>query len=209
MTSPTGFRDRLLSDLVSLIPLMPADQAHATGSAPQLAARRRNPWPRRLALTGAVAAAVVGGVLVVPVSDGDNAPVASAAWSVDQLPDGHVRVTIRQLSDPAGLERRLRAAGVPSVIRAATPSCARWKDDPPGIQNNAARLWNTHGVLLEIDPRTIRPGTFFAMLITRSPDSLMLETMIADSDHPSCSPVPIVIYPKAGGSQPPPAPPSH
>ena len=39
-----------------------------------------------------------------------------AAWTVVRHGDGTVTVTIRQLRDPAGLQRRLRADGVPASV---------------------------------------------------------------------------------------------
>jgi hypothetical protein len=39
-----------------------------------------------------------------------------AAWTVVRHGDGTVTVTIRQLRDPAGLQRRLRADGIPASV---------------------------------------------------------------------------------------------
>jgi len=39
-----------------------------------------------------------------------------AAWTVVKHGDGTVTVTIRQLRDPAGLQRRLRADGIPASV---------------------------------------------------------------------------------------------
>lgn len=57
----------------------------------------------------AAAAAVAAPVLV-------GQPGSSAAWAVEARSDGSVEVTIRQLRDPAGLERRLAAAGIPAYV---------------------------------------------------------------------------------------------
>ena len=40
----------------------------------------------------------------------------SSAYAVESQPDGAVTVSIRSLSDAAGLQRKLRAAGVPAVV---------------------------------------------------------------------------------------------
>ena len=40
-----------------------------------------------------------------------------AAWTVSKQPTGEVTVTIRELKDPAGLQRELRADGVPASVR--------------------------------------------------------------------------------------------
>ena len=39
-----------------------------------------------------------------------------AAWTVDRQADGSIKVTIRELRDPAGLQQRLRADGVPASV---------------------------------------------------------------------------------------------
>ena len=42
--------------------------------------------------------------------------VRLAAWSVVRQPGGNLAVTIRELYDPAGLRRQLRADGVPAAV---------------------------------------------------------------------------------------------
>jgi hypothetical protein len=42
--------------------------------------------------------------------------VRLAAWSVVKQPGGDVTVTIRELYDPGGLQRELRADGVPAAV---------------------------------------------------------------------------------------------
>src|SRR5262249_13026274 len=44
------------------------------------------------------------------------APVTLAAWTVARHPGGIINVTIRELRDPAGLQRTLRADGVPANV---------------------------------------------------------------------------------------------
>jgi hypothetical protein len=44
-------------------------------------------------------------------------PARLAAWTVTTEPGGKLTVTIRELRDPAGLQRRLRADGVPATVR--------------------------------------------------------------------------------------------
>lgn len=83
-------------------------------------ARRRG---SRVALLAAAAVAAI--VVLVPFnhSSGDRPGVRLAAWTVVRRPDGLVDVTIRQLRDPAGLQRKLRADGVPaSVIFNSSPT---------------------------------------------------------------------------------------
>jgi hypothetical protein len=93
-------------------------------------ARRRLP-----VLTGALAA-VAGAALAVttllpgghqPASHPSSQPTAQlAAWTVTRQPDGTIRVTIRELRDPAELQHQLRADGVPASVTLAgqeNPAC--------------------------------------------------------------------------------------
>jgi hypothetical protein len=99
--TPTTFEDRLLDELRTVVAARPAPEA--VSAAP----------PRRLRLalaTGAVAATAVG---VVVISGGDS---AAPAYAVEQQPDGSVTVEIRSLRDAAGLQEKLRAAGIPAVV---------------------------------------------------------------------------------------------
>jgi hypothetical protein len=91
----------------------PVDQIISRGRA--VRARRRGP-----AVAGALgaAAAVAFAVSVaLPASHPASEPRAQlAAWTVARQADGSIRVTIRELHDPAGLQRRLRADGVPASV---------------------------------------------------------------------------------------------
>lgn len=92
-------------------------QPAAAGRAPQ---RRRYALP---VLIGAAAAAVAAAVALalVPGSPaghrGGQGGVTLAAWSVVKERHGLIKVTIRQLRDPAGLQQTLRADGVAANVR--------------------------------------------------------------------------------------------
>jgi hypothetical protein len=81
-----------------------------------LRARRR--IPGLVAALALVAGAVVAVTTLLPAShQASNQPrVQLAAWTVVKQADGTVSVTIRELRDPAGLQRRLRADGVPASV---------------------------------------------------------------------------------------------
>jgi len=66
-----------------------------------------------------VAAAVALALLPGPRPGhrGGQSGVKLAAWSVIKERHGLVKVTIRELRDPAGLQETLRAAGVPANVR--------------------------------------------------------------------------------------------
>jgi hypothetical protein len=92
---------------------------------------------RRLRAAAAVLATAT--VLVVAVMALANpaptrsSPVRLTAWTVVSRPDGVVAVTIRELRDPAGLARRLRADGIPASITYH------------GYPNTACRLYPADG----------------------------------------------------------------
>jgi hypothetical protein len=74
--------------------------------------RRRRRLPvMAAAVAGCIALAVAG---ILP---GTGPRAELAAWTVTRKPTGIVAVSIRQLSDPAGLQRTLRKDGVPAMVR--------------------------------------------------------------------------------------------
>jgi hypothetical protein len=65
---------------------------------------------------------------------GHQPAVRLAAWTVRTLADGHISVTIRELRDPAGLQRRLRADGVPAsvtFVQQQDPACRPYPGGSP------------------------------------------------------------------------------
>jgi hypothetical protein len=116
----TAVRDRL-----SEMPLASPPDVDA------IMARGRARRNRRLipGVTGTLAAAAVAAFAVsslAPASDeashqGSRQPtVQLAAWTVTELAGGNISVTVRQLKDPAGLQRTLRADGVPASVTFAS-----------------------------------------------------------------------------------------
>lgn len=78
-------------------------------------------WLRAgLAATAVTVAAGVALAVIALLPAGHQAtprPGAQlAAWTVVKRDDGTISVTIRQLRDPAGLQRRLRADGIPASV---------------------------------------------------------------------------------------------
>jgi hypothetical protein len=81
--------------------------------------RRRR---QRYGLAVAAAVVAVTALTLMPGSGSHGGgtgttPVRLAAWTVSARPGGRVRVTIRDLRNPAGLQRQLRADGVPATVR--------------------------------------------------------------------------------------------
>jgi hypothetical protein len=122
-----------VSSSLSCIPMArPAQLGLEAVTARGRARQRRR---RTSGLTAALAVVLAAGVattMLLPVghpsSSAGSSPSASArlaAWTVATRADGDIRITIRELRDPAGLQRTLRADGVPaSVTFLGHPSAA-------------------------------------------------------------------------------------
>ena len=98
-----NFEERLLHELRSLVMAPPADRGHP-----------RALWGRqRVALAGGLVAvlavAVVAGAFVLSAG-------TQAAYAVTRNADGTLTVEIDSLSDAAGLQAELQAAGVNAVV---------------------------------------------------------------------------------------------
>lgn len=87
---------------------------------------RRLQVRRRFARIGSGVAVAAAAAIAVPLLSGSAATgpgtaagngVRLAAWTVSLKPDGLVIVQVNQLKDPAGLQRALRAQGVPAAVR--------------------------------------------------------------------------------------------
>lgn len=104
--------------------------------------RRSTTWQSLagLSVAGVVTAgAVAAGAALVPGATGATgsgpahhpgsgrlAYARQTAWTVSKLADGNISVTINQFKDPAGLQRTLRADGVPASVTFASqqnPAC--------------------------------------------------------------------------------------
>jgi len=85
------------------------------------------------AVAGAATAVAVGVALALPASHPPTRPGAQlAAWTVVRQGGGGVRVTINELRDPAGLQARLRADGVPVSVTFSghpNPACSGYSGE--------------------------------------------------------------------------------
>lgn len=113
VTTSNTFEDRLLEQLRQVVAERPAP-----AGLPQRSHRRT-----RITMAGVSVAAATAAVAFVATSSN----VTTSAYAVEPRADGKVTVEIHSLSDSAGLERSLRAAGVPAVVSyapAAATACA-------------------------------------------------------------------------------------
>jgi hypothetical protein len=131
-----------------------------------LRARRR--LPGAVVALAAVAAAALTATALVPAGHhpaGPDRPAELAAWTVVKQPDGDVKVTIRQLRDPAGLQSRLRADGVPATVTffgQVNQSCQRY---PAGAVLNQVFTSSGSGsaTVMIIHPSALPPGAGVAI----------------------------------------------
>ncbi|HEX4092973.1 MAG TPA: hypothetical protein VHZ33_30005 [Trebonia sp.] len=111
---------------------VPLDRTVSRGRA----LRGRSRALRVASVAGAAALAGVAAVAMTGLGRADAPATASSrtgtakldAWTVTKAPDGIVNVTIRQFSDEAGLQRTLRADGVPIWVAFTSGLVS---DDPP------------------------------------------------------------------------------
>ncbi len=138
---------------------MPLDAVIARGRS----RRRRRRLP---GLTAATVSAVAGVALVVSALGGGTgrsapAPADLAAWTVVRQPSGIIAVTVRELSDPAGLQRTLNADKVPAVVVFDEPAHAGC--DYSGhtlaiLRKVLQRRPSATGAVFLIDPAAIPSG---------------------------------------------------
>jgi hypothetical protein len=107
MSMSPDFEERLLHELRAVVAARPAP-----GPAPASAPARRRAR-RRLVLAGAGGVAALLAAVAIFAGGGDT----ESAYAVTPRADGSVTVKISRLSDAAGLQRALRDAGVPAVVR--------------------------------------------------------------------------------------------
>jgi hypothetical protein len=89
-----------------------------------------------LSVAGVVAAVVLALTALVPSGrPAGHPPTAQlAAWTVVRQADGNVLVTVRELTDPAGLQGTLRADGVPAsvtLVDQQNPACQPYPGGTP------------------------------------------------------------------------------
>jgi hypothetical protein len=146
----------LVREQRTMVPMTtPVDEIIGRGRA--VRARRRIPR-----LAGALAAAAGAAAAVALLVPGTR-PAATqlTAWTVTRQADGNVDVTIRQLSDPAGLAAALHGAGVPAYVAFAGPVPARCAQYPVSQSQQQAIYQFQPGdgsVALVIDPSAIPGG---------------------------------------------------
>jgi hypothetical protein len=120
--------------------LMPS----AAAAMSALAVSRRH---RQIAFAAVAVTVAAGAALAVTAltpaghEAGHQSHAQLAAWTVSKLVDGNISVTVRELKDPAGLQARLRADGVPASVTFTSqqnPACRPYPGGTP--RHTAGRL---------------------------------------------------------------------
>ncbi len=118
----------------ALRPQAPGNAGELTGAVRQRVAGEFGPPPRRgrrvpgrgrpgrrrlLLAAGAVAAAAAAAIAIVQAAGPERGTgqFVTAAWVVRHNANGTVKVTLKQARDAAGLQRALRADGIPAYVR--------------------------------------------------------------------------------------------
>lgn len=121
------------------------------------AIRNRRRIPGLAAGMAVVAAAVLAVTALLPGHSATVRPgIHLSAWTVVKQADGTVYVSINQLRDPAGLQRKLRADGVPASVVFG---------NAPNVQPEPCQWYhgNAAGLLPKVVP-SIAPGPGRAIL---------------------------------------------
>jgi hypothetical protein len=148
------------------------DEVHMETSLDTVVSRGRS-LRRRKRLPGLAAAAAAAGCIALAVAGilpGTGPRAALAAWTVSKKPTGIVAVSIRQLSNPAGLQRTLREDGVPATVRfnGSTPQqCLIYPLTSPDVLRKVfPSEYNGMTIAFTINPAAIPSGAALWIQVT-------------------------------------------
>ncbi|MFB6723403.1 hypothetical protein ACFCV3_24695 [Kribbella sp. NPDC056345] len=154
------FEDKLLAELRTVVAERPVD------------IRRKRP-KRLLVGIAACLTLAAGTAVAVPMLGGEQA--TSPAYAVTTEADGKVRVRIYNFTDAAGLEKRIRAAGVRAEVTVLPPGKKCRRTPAPVIHEVRGAVLNTAEFMtstrdnprlgLLLDPAKFRGHTLLLELI--------------------------------------------
>ena len=146
-----------------------------------------------LSATGAIAAVIVGVIALLPAShQASRQPHAQlAAWTVVKQADGNVYVTIRQFRDPAGLQTRLRADGVPASVTFTgqqNPACQPYPYRPGLLQKviSARHEGQSHLTIIHLSALPDGAGLRFVSSIRHHGTDETIDTDLVQAS-PQCT----------------------
>jgi hypothetical protein len=117
------------------------DQVYMETSLETVVSRGRS-LLRRKRVTGIAAAVAAAGCIALAIAGilpGTGPRATLAAWTVTKNPAGIVAVSIRQLSNAAGLQHALREDGVPATVHfdgQMYPQCLSYPQTSPDVLRN-------------------------------------------------------------------------
>jgi hypothetical protein len=178
--------------------------------------RRLPGRPRLLLAAGAITAAAAAAIAIVQAGPGRNTgQFVTAAWVVKHNANGTVKVTLKQARDAAGLQRALRADGIPAYVRIgpwwwnpAKPStawpaeeCSQAGGGPPVARKVVEEVFPfpgggggpDQGYAVTIRPSAIPEGDSILIEVTWSPDRPIFgmdvgDTVMSTTRPPACRP---------------------
>ena len=142
----------------------PLDEVHMETSLETVVSRGQSLRRRKRApgIAAAVAAAGCIALAVAGILPGTGPRATLAAWTVTKKPAGIVAVSIRQLSNPTGLQNTLREDGVPATVRfdgQIPPQCLIYPlTSPDAIRNVFPSDDNGATIAFTINPAAIPSG---------------------------------------------------
>ena len=172
------------------------------------AVRARRRVPGVAAAVGAAAAVAVAVSLALPASHPASSPgVQLAAWTVTRQADGNIKITFREATDAAGLQRTLRADGVPVSVTFTgqqNPACQPYPSggspafrpfgprtgplDGSRFAGNPKEAYETPYALV-IDPSALPDGAGLQIWVSGTPgaaDNFQLGTSLVKAS-PQCT----------------------
>ncbi|GAA3145246.1 hypothetical protein GCM10010466_40380 [Planomonospora alba] len=154
----------------------------------------------RRPLLGLAAAVVLAAGAVVGPSLLESGPGLPSSYAVTRSPDGAVTIYVRDFSDAAGLERRLRELGVPAIVdrvpygkMCREPRGRHVLDIPKGLYSVPEGIPGEEwGWRMRIDTRLFRPGQTFVWTVSAHPsgEGGSTTTYLMEGPVAPCEPVP-------------------
>jgi len=137
--------------------------------------RARRRWHRLTGLSGAIAVMAGAALAVTALAPSGHTASPSGhpashprtaqltAWTVAKQANGDIKVTIRQLSDPSGLQSTLRADGVPANVTSLAqhdPSCRPYPQTQALLESiyQAQKAAGSGNTILIIHPSALPSG---------------------------------------------------
>ena len=184
-----SFETELLADL--------RQHVAGRGSAPA------GPPPRRRRLAIRIGAGVAVAAATVAVAFGYDASRPAPAYAVSVSDDGRIHVSVRSLSDEAGLERALADHGVTADITYLPPDtmCQQPRATLHRVRGGHAFTISSkkNGYELTLSPVLADPSLTFVLETTRRRGGLMITTLVAGGPVAPCHAIPFPANPAPTG----------